>query len=104
MIAIDDSLSLFHMGLISSLSSLKLECLQMRKASFTLILSQFFFSTDDSAAFPINAVVFLNGMLCYTRSLNFSNFSSFQFLSHMSGRSHDKFGLCLRALPMKWDG
>lgn len=25
-----------------------------------------FLSTDDSAAFPINAVVFLNGMLCYT--------------------------------------
>ena len=65
MIAIDDSLSLFHMGLISSLSSLKLECLQMRKASFTLILSQFF-SLLMTAAFPINAVVFLNGMLCYT--------------------------------------
>ena len=31
-----------------------------------------FLSVDDSAAFPVNPVVFLNGVLCYTWSLNFS--------------------------------
>ena len=44
-------------------------CLWIRKAFFTLLLSQL---SLDSAPIPVNPVVFLNVMLCYTRSLNFS--------------------------------
>ena len=40
-------------------------------SSFELV----FLSTDDSAAFPVNPVVFFNCMLCYAWSLNVIYFS-----------------------------
>ena len=80
---IDDSLviSLFHIGLMSSpWSWLKLGCLRMRRASFTLLLNQFF--SLLMIVLPSQSILWSSSMVCWaTPDLSTSPFRQFLLCS-----------------------